>query len=77
MYSFFFFLFLGSVLNVETLSIKYEDTDPVSCLNTEKMCWMESGKANRVYVSAIRVFYVMGKPAFEAIGNFLKFIDGG
>lgn len=58
----------GSILNIETLRIKYEDTDPRCALDTEKMCWAESGKTSRVYVSAIRVFYVIGKPVFESIG---------
>ena len=62
------FFVLGSVLNVETLKIKYEDTDPTCCVNTEKMCWVESGRSDRVFVTAIRVFYVIGKPAFEIIG---------
>ena len=54
---------------METLSIKYEDTDPVCALNTEKMAWLESGKTDRTYVSAFRVYYVIGKPAFEIIGK--------
>lgn len=58
----------GSVLNVETLRIKYEDTDPSCCVNTERMCWSESGRADRIFVTAIRVFYVIGKPTFETIG---------
>ena len=57
---------------METLSIKYEDTDPVCALNTEKMAWLESGKTDRTYVSAFRVYYVIGKPAFEIIGKYLQ-----
>ena len=62
----------GSILNIETLRIKYEDTDPRCALDTEKMCWAESGKTSRVYVSAIRVFYVIGKPVFESIGKWTE-----
>ena len=65
--------FTGSVLNVETLRIKYEDTDPTCCVNTEKMCWLESGRSDRIFVTAIRVFYAIGKPAFETIGTYAFF----
>ncbi|XP_045177715.1 uncharacterized protein LOC123537860 [Mercenaria mercenaria] len=57
----------GSILNVETLKVKYEDLGN-KCLNSEKMCWADCGKEDRVYIHALRVYYTVGKPAFEVIG---------
>lgn len=57
----------GSVLNIETLKVKYEDQSH-RCLDTEKMCWADCGKEDRIYISALRVYYVVGKPAFEVVG---------
>lgn len=57
----------GSILNIETIKVKYEESAN-KCLDTEKMCWADCGKEDRVYINAIRVFYVVGKPAFEVVG---------
>ncbi|XP_060595194.1 uncharacterized protein LOC132749465 [Ruditapes philippinarum] len=57
----------GSILNVETVKVKYDDQGS-KCLDTEKMCWADCGKEDRIYIYAIRLYYVAGKPAFETLG---------
>lgn len=56
----------GTILNVETIKIKYEDTD-VKCLDTEKMCWADCGRTDRIYVYGTRIYYIIGKPTFETL----------
>jgi hypothetical protein len=53
---------------VETVKVKYDDQGS-KCLDTEKMCWADCGKEDRIYIYAIRLYYVAGKPAFETLGK--------
>lgn len=57
----------GTVLSIETVKVKYEDR-AAKCLNSEKMSWVDCGRDDRVYLFAIRIYYIVGKPAFEVIG---------
>ena len=57
-------------MNVETVKVKYDDQGSKS-LDTEKMCWADCGKEDRIYIYALRVYYVVGKPAFEVVGMYL------
>ncbi|KAL3870868.1 hypothetical protein ACJMK2_038900 [Sinanodonta woodiana] len=60
----------GSILNVENLKLKYDDTHPNVSLDSEAMSWVETGKSNRTFINAVRVYYVIGKPAFEDVGYY-------
>ncbi|XP_041370578.1 uncharacterized protein LOC121384311 [Gigantopelta aegis] len=58
----------GKLLSVEVLSQMISQSLKASSPNTEVTCWSECGKNNRLYVNALRVFYVVGESAFESIG---------
>ena len=63
---------LGRVLNIETQDMKFRtwgnEVDP------DKSYWYEGGKETVFYLNVIRVFYESGHPAYEEIGNRLKFL---
>lgn len=63
----------GSILNIETLRVKYDDRAS-KCLDTERMCWVDCGRDDRIYLFATRVYYVVGKPAFEVIGESFEIL---
>ena len=61
-------VFSGSILNIESLRVKYDD-HATKCLDSERMCWVDCGRDDRIYLYATRVYYLVGKPAFEVIGK--------
>jgi hypothetical protein len=59
----------GRILTVETVPFKAGETDVVEeKLNTENTLWSEQGKNSRVFIFGVRIFYVVGQPAFEKVG---------
>ncbi|XP_067660928.1 uncharacterized protein [Haliotis asinina] len=54
----------GTILNAETIKLLLSDSKP----NPETTCWVETGRTNRLFVFALRIFYVIGEPAFETLG---------
>lgn len=55
-------------MNIETMRVKYDDR-ATKCLDTERMCWVDCGRDDRIYLYATRIYYVVGKPAFEVVGK--------
>ena len=54
---------------METVPFKAVESDRTDTLNTEATIWTESGKGNRLFIFATRIFYVVGQPAFEKVGK--------
>ena len=69
MYSELYYLLLaGSVLNVETQDMKCHTS--LGTADPDECSWRESGKTGVYYVMVLRIFFVMGPPAYEEIGRF-------
>ncbi|KAK7095571.1 uncharacterized protein [Littorina saxatilis] len=60
----------GKILSVETIALKALESDRDEEVNTEKTLWSEVGKANRVFLFATRIFYVVGQPAFDRVAYY-------
>ncbi|KAL8600840.1 hypothetical protein ACOMHN_056498 [Nucella lapillus] len=60
----------GRILSVETVHMKAMETNRTDTLDTEATFWTENGKCGRLFLYAIRIFYVVGQPAFETIGYY-------
>ncbi|GFR75250.1 hypothetical protein ElyMa_000450800 [Elysia marginata] len=58
----------GKILCVETLSFKCQETNTADKLNTEATVWSEGGANARVFLQGLRVFYLVGQPAYETLG---------
>ena len=54
---------------METVPFKAVESDRTDKLNTESTLWSESGKGNRLFIFATRIFYVVGQPGFEKLGR--------
>jgi len=57
----------GTILNIESQEMKFHEwgvgVDP------DESCWVESVKFNLSFLVVIRVFYELGPPACEEIGQ--------
>ncbi|GFN88347.1 hypothetical protein PoB_001485300 [Plakobranchus ocellatus] len=58
----------GKILCIETLSFKCQESNTSDKLKTEASVWSEGGANARVFLQGLRVFYVVGQPAYETIG---------
>ena len=62
-----FCLRTGKILNIESQEMKFHEwgvgVDP------DESCWVESSKFNISFLVVIRLFYVLGVPAYEDIGT--------
>jgi len=47
-----------------------QTTNAATLIDPDHTCWAESGSLSRIYVSAIRVFFIQGKQEFTTIGKF-------
>ena len=58
----------GHIITVETQDMKFsswkQDCDP------DKSSWLEYGKGTTYFLNVIRVFYEVGIPGYEEIGNY-------
>ncbi|RUS72259.1 hypothetical protein EGW08_019982 [Elysia chlorotica] len=58
----------GKILGVETLSFKCQEASTSDKLNTETSVWSECGNNARVFLQGLRIFYLVGQPAYETLG---------
>ena len=64
-----FYVYLGKILGVETLSFKCQETNTSDKLNTETSVWSECGNNARIFLQGLRIFYLVGQPAYETLGR--------
>ncbi|XP_052788089.1 uncharacterized protein LOC128222938 [Mya arenaria] len=57
----------GSVLSIENVKVKYDENSLGKCMDSESMSWADCGKDDRIYMFAIRIYYIIGKPTFEVV----------
>ena len=57
----------GKIINIESQEMKFHEwgVDP------DESCWVECVKFNLSFLVVIRLFYDMGQPAYEEIGNII------
>ncbi|CAG5128539.1 unnamed protein product [Candidula unifasciata] len=60
----------GRVLTVETQTFKCLESGTCDKLNPEASLWSEAATTARLYLTGLRIFYVTGLPACEAIGFY-------
>ncbi|ESO86376.1 hypothetical protein LOTGIDRAFT_235435 [Lottia gigantea] len=59
----------GKILNIETFPLKVmESLKPTEKPDVEKSCWSDMGKLSRLFIYAIRIFYIPGEQKFETVG---------
>jgi len=61
-------MLVGKIINIESQEMKFHEwgvgVDP------DESCWVESVKFNVSFLVVIRLFYDVGPPAYEEIGNY-------
>ena len=62
----FIFYFVGRVLNIETLDVKFEEW--TGTVNPDESKWIERGERATGFLNIIRLFYEGGPPANEQLG---------
>lgn len=59
----------GAILNVETVTFRRShETNQKEAIDPDCTCWAENGSMARLYVNALRIYYILGNSEFEKIG---------
>ncbi|XP_070579377.1 uncharacterized protein [Ptychodera flava] len=58
----------GHIVTVETQDIKVYGNWSAKGVDPDQSCWYESGKAHKLFLFIVRIFYVIGQPHYEQIG---------
>ncbi|XP_050391808.1 uncharacterized protein LOC126810668 [Patella vulgata] len=58
----------GKILNIETFSVKVVEGVGNEKPDTESSCWIDSNRSSRLFLYALRVYYITGQQQFETIG---------
>ena len=59
----------GRILSAETLTFKVTEHNTSDKLDAEATGWTEGATNNKLFVHGVRVFYVLGQPAYETLGE--------
>jgi len=54
---------------IENIKVKYDENAHGKTIDTERMSWADCGKDDRIYLFAVRIYYLVGKQAFEVVGR--------
>ncbi|XP_070579376.1 uncharacterized protein [Ptychodera flava] len=57
----------GHIVTVETQDIKVYGNWSAKGVDPDQSCWYESGKAHKLFLFIVRIFYVIGQPHYEQI----------
>ena len=63
-----FFFFSGSVLTIETLDWKHQETWHDNCMDPDATLTVSQNKSWKLYVTFLRVFFELGPPSGQKIG---------
>lgn len=65
-----YFVFLGSILNMETVIYRVSTNfGEILSVDPDETCWAENGSKARAFVHGLRIFYIVGKPQYCTIGE--------
>lgn len=57
-----YFVFLGIILNMETVIYRvFINFGEILLVDLDEICWVENGLKVRVFVYGLRIFYIVGK----------------
>ena len=60
----------GKMLSLESLDMIHSESWRSRCLDPDEGFFREEGKRSKLYVTMLRLFYVLGDPSYEEIGIF-------
>ena len=60
---------LGKMLNLDSLDMIHSEAWTSRCLDPDEGFFRERGKMSKLYITVLRLFYILGKPVKEELGK--------